>query len=194
MNALNWSSGVDGQLSGIAIIGLLALGVAANRYSTTDSSQIVVTTLSFAAAGSYLGFLPWSFYPQKIMPGYGGATLAGMLLASLSILAGAKLATIVLVLIIPLVDGAWAIIRRIAAHRSPVWGDKMHLHHQLLALGWSKRQVAVFYYFLSALFAYLALGLDHRERFFAILVGGVVILAALITLAQVISKLEKKTT
>lgn len=189
MNALNWSSGVDGQLSGIATIGLIALGVAANRYLLTDPSQVAVTTLAFVAAGAYLGFLPWSFYPQKIMPGYGGATLAGMILATLSILAGAKLATLILVLIVPLIDGIWAIVRRLVRRRSPVWGDREHLHHQLLALGWSKRQVVIFYYALGAASAYLALSLGRLGRFFAISVGGVIILAALISLARLAKKL-----
>lgn len=190
MNALNWSSGLDGQLSGIAVIGLVALGVVADRYLAVDPKQIAVAILAFTAAGAYIGFLPWSFYPQKIMPGYGGSTLAGMILASLSILAGAKLATTGLLLIIPLVDGAWAVIRRLIHHRSPVWGDKEHLHHQLLSLGFSKRQVVVSYYVLGAGFALLALNLNHRERFFAILVGGVIILAALISLAQFAKKIK----
>ena len=194
MNALNWSSGVDGQVSGIAAIGLVALGIAANQYLAADSSQLVVVILAFAAAGAYLGFLPWSFYPQKIMPGYGGAALAGMILASLSILAGAKLATTALLLIIPLIDGAWAITRRLFSRRSPVWGDKEHLHHQLLALGWSKPQVVIFYYLLAAGSAYLALTLDHKGRFFAISVLGMVILAILISLAQILRKIENAKT
>ena len=193
MNALNWSSGVDGQLSGIATIGLVALGIAASRHLTVDPSQTAPAVLAFIAAGSYLGFLPWSFYPQKIMPGYGGGTLAGMIIASLSILAGAKLATTGLLLIIPLVDGIWAIIRRLAQRRSPVWGDKEHLHHQLLAFGWSKKQVAVFYYLLGGGAAFFALTLGHKGRFFAILVGGVIILAFLITLARLRQKIEKAT-
>ena len=191
MNALNWSSGVDGQLSGIAAIGLLALGVAANRYLAADPSQLAVGILAFIAAGAYLGFLPWNFYPQKIMPGYGGATLAGMVLATISILAGAKLATTSLLLIIPLVDGIWAILRRLIQHRSPVWGDKEHLHHQLLALGLSKPQVVIFYYFLVSISAYLALTLDNKGRFFAITVGGVIILALLFSLANFVKKIEK---
>lgn len=191
MNALNWSSGVDGQLSGIAAIGMVALGFAANRYLAADPAQLAVAILAFAAAGAYLGFLPWNFYPQKIMPGYGGATLAGMIIASLSILAGAKLATTALLLIIPIVDGLWAIVRRLASGRSPVWGDKQHLHHHLLTLGLSKPQVAVLYYFLAATSAFLALTLDNRGRFFAISVGGVIILAILITLARFVQKLEK---
>ncbi|MCX6796483.1 MAG: MraY family glycosyltransferase, partial [Candidatus Falkowbacteria bacterium] len=165
MNALNWSSGVDGQLSGIAAIVLIALGVATTRYLAADSAQAALAILAFVAAGAYLGFLPWSFYPQKIMPGYGGATLAGMIIASLSILAGAKLATTLLLLIVPLIDGVWSIIRRLLAHRSPVWGDKEHLHHQLLSFGWSKRQIAIFYYFVSGISACFALSLNHKGRF-----------------------------
>lgn len=193
MNALNWSSGVDGQLSGIATIGLITLGIAASRYLSVDSTQIAVVILAFVAAGAFIGFLPWSFYPQRIMPGYGGAALAGLILASLAILAGAKLATTLLILIVPLVDGVWAIIRRLLKKRSPVWGDREHLHHQLLKLGWSKQKVVLFYYILAAFSAYLVLTLDNKGRVFAIVVGGVVILAALISLARIVHKIEKKT-
>lgn len=190
MNAMNWSSGVDGQVSGISTIGLLALGYAAYNYLVADPTQFAPVVLAFISAGAYLGFLPWSFYPQKIMPGYSGAALAGMILASISILAGAKLATTGLLLIVPLVDGFWAILRRVLAGRSPVWGDKEHLHHQLLAFGWKKWQVAIFYYILGAAFAFLALTLDHHGRFFAISVGSVLILASLITIARIVRKVE----
>jgi UDP-GlcNAc:undecaprenyl-phosphate GlcNAc-1-phosphate transferase len=190
MNALNWSSGVDGQLSGIVAIGLAAVGIAAAQFVSFDPSQIPVAALSFIAAGAYFGFLPWSFYPQKIMPGYGGATLGGMLLATLGILAGAKLATITLILIVPMIDGVWAILRRLLSGRSPVWGDREHLHHQLLALGWKKWQVAIFYYLMVGLFALLALTLDHRGRFFAITLGGMIILAALVTTAYLVKRFK----
>jgi UDP-GlcNAc:undecaprenyl-phosphate GlcNAc-1-phosphate transferase len=184
MNSLNWSSGVDGQLPGIATIGLLALGFASTRILASDPNQLAPAALAFISAGAYFGFLFWSFYPQKIMPGYGGAALAGMIIASLSIIAGAKLLTTGLLLIVPIIDGVWAILRRLLRGRSPVWGDKEHLHHQLLSLGWSKRQVVLFYYFISIVFAFLALNLNREERFFAISLGAVVILAFLITLAR----------
>jgi len=194
MNALNWSSGVGGQLPGIAAIGLVTLGIAANRYLSIDSTQMAVAILAFISAGAFIGFLPWNFYPQRIMPGYGGAALAGLILASLAILAGAKLATTLLILIIPLVDGVWAIIRRLAKKRSPVWGDREHLHHQLLKLGWSKQKVVFFYYILAIISAYFVLTLDNRGRAFAIAVSGVVVLAALISLARIVQKIEKKST
>jgi len=190
MNAINWSSGVDGQLPGIAAISTIILGLVANRYLISDPSQIPVATLAFATAGAYIGFLPFSFYPQKIMPGYGGAALAGFLLASLSILAGGKLATAALVIAVPLVDGAWAIIRRIISRKSPVWGDKAHFHHQLLKFGWTKPQIAVFYWFIAAVFGSLALNLESKGKFFAIVMIIVIILAALVTIAYFIKRSE----
>jgi UDP-GlcNAc:undecaprenyl-phosphate GlcNAc-1-phosphate transferase len=183
MNALNWSSGVDGQLSGIAVIGFVILGLISLR-NLHDPTQVLAACLAFSAAGAYLGFLPFSFFPQKIMPGYGGSTLAGFLLATLSILAGAKLATAVLVLAVPLVDGAWAVVRRILKKKSPVWGDKGHLHHQLLARGWSIPKIALFYYSVSLALGLAALALDSQGKLFALVMVGVVILGVLITIGR----------
>jgi UDP-GlcNAc:undecaprenyl-phosphate GlcNAc-1-phosphate transferase len=137
--------------------------------------------LAFAAAGAFLGFLPWSFYPQKIMPGYGGSTLAGFLIAVLAILSGAKLATALLVLIIPLVDSVWTIVRRLVNRRSPVWGDRLHLHHQLLKMGWSVPKICLFYYLIGLILGVLALNFDTREKFFALSVLGVLTFSLLFT-------------
>ena len=190
MNALNWSSGVDGQLSGVATIGAAFLGVVALKYLRVDSTQIPVATLSFVTAGAYFGFLPWSFYPQKIMPGYGGATLAGFLLATISILAGGKLATAILILAIPLIDSIWAMVRRLVVFKSPFLGDKLHFHHRLIELGWSKRKIAFFYWTICVLFGLIALQLDSRGKFFAIATIGVITFAVLITTAFILRKVK----
>ena len=95
-----------------------------------------------------MGFLLFNFYPAKIFPGY-GATFVYLLLGTVSILSGAKLATAILVMGVPMVDGLFTIMRRIAAGRSPFWHDNKHLHHLLLRLGFKQRHIAVFY---SALF------------------------------------------
>ena len=190
MNALNWSSGVDGQLSGITAIAAVALGFVANSYLDTDPNQVPVTMLAFTVAGSYLGFLPWSFHPQKIMPGYSGGALAGFLIAVLSILAGGKLAIAVIVLAIPLVDGIWAVSRRILKRRSPVWGDKEHLHHQLLALGWKIPHIAIFYYVVTIILATFALNLDGRGKFFAIILLFVLLLGGLVTISTLLRKIK----
>jgi len=66
------------------IIGLLSL-----KFSQ-DIAQWPVITLSGAVAGSYLGLLVFNAYPQKIIPGYSGKSLAGLMLGILAILSGAK--------------------------------------------------------------------------------------------------------
>lgn len=188
MNALNWSSGVDGQLSGMVVISTLIMGLVAMKYLTNDPTQTEVAILAFAVMGAYLGFLPFSFYPQKIMPGYSGSTLAGFMLAVMAILAGGKLATALLVLTIPLVDAFWAILRRLLQRKSPVWGDRDHLHHHLLELGWSKRTVALFYWVICAIFGTVALLLGSETKLFALGLITVGIFAFLLTISFALRK------
>ncbi|KKP73771.1 MAG: Glycosyl transferase, family 4 [Candidatus Roizmanbacteria bacterium GW2011_GWA2_35_19] len=84
-NMVNWSKGVDGQLPGFVGITAIFLGLLSQRFIGHDISITSVSLFSFIIAGAYLGFLPFNFYPQKIMPGYGGGGLAGFLLGVLSI-------------------------------------------------------------------------------------------------------------
>ncbi len=167
MNMVNWSKGLDGQLPGIVIVAALIIAILSFRF-TEDITQWEVSILAAITAGAYLGFLPWNFYPQKIMPGYGGGTLAGYLLAVLAILSGAKVATMILVLGVPTMDAVYTVIRRIANKKSPVWGDRGHLHHRLLDFGWGKRRVATFYWLLSAFLGLLALQLNAQQKLFTI--------------------------
>lgn len=169
-NIIGWSGGVDGQLPGFVAITSIIIGILSLRFASLDPNQTVVTYLSFITAGAFLGFLPWNFYPQKIMPGYGGKTIAGFMLAILSILTFSKLGTALLVLIIPMVDAIFIISKRLLRKRSPVYASKDHLHHYLLSLGWSKKKVAVFYWIISALIGLIALQLDARQKIFAAVV------------------------
>lgn len=168
MNMVNWSKGLDGQLPGIVVIAALVIGVLSFRFSQ-DVTQWKVSILAAIVAGSYLGFLPWNIYPQKMMPGYGGGALAGFLLAILSILSGAKLATLMIVLAVPMIDALYVIIRRIMSGKSPVWGDRSHFHHKLLDLGWSKQVVALFYWVITLVLGLFSLQLDSKQKLFIIL-------------------------
>ncbi len=168
-NMINWSKGVDGQMPGFVAISAIVLGILSARFSVHDIAQWAVTALAFITAGSFLGFLPWNFYPQKIMPGYGGGTLAGYLLAVLSILSWGKLGTAILVLGVPMIDAAYTIGRRLIKGKSPFWADRGHLHHKLLDFGWGRRRIALFYWFVSAILGGIALTLTSREKLFAII-------------------------
>lgn len=178
MNIVGWSSGVDGQLPGFVVIASFVLGILSLRFVRDDPSQLTVTTLCFITLGAYLGFLPWNFYPQKIMPGYGGKSLAGFMLAALSILSGAKVGTMVLVLGLPMTDALYVVVRRLLSGRSPVWPDRKHLHHALLSTGWSKPMIAIFYWLVAALLGMVALFVSSETKLFTLLmvvatVGGI---------------------
>lgn len=169
MNIVNWSKGLDGQLPGVVGIASICIGILAMRFSM-DPQQLGVIVLSFAVAGAYFGFLVWNKYPQKIMPGYGAGSIGGYFLAVLSIMSGAKLATALLVLGIPTADAVFTILRRVKKKKSPFWGDRGHLHHKLYdVFGWSKPQIAGFYWFTTALLGVIALQLQPGQKLFTIL-------------------------
>lgn len=166
MNIIGWSAGVDGQMPGYVAISAFVLGLLSLRYSLLDPHQAWVTILAFIVAGAFLGFLPWNFYPQKIMPGYGGKTLAGYYLALLGILSFAKLGTALLVLGIPMLDAVATLIRRVGSKKSPVLADRGHLHHRLLDLGWSKPRIALFYWGVSAILGLVSLTVTSTLKIF----------------------------
>jgi UDP-GlcNAc:undecaprenyl-phosphate GlcNAc-1-phosphate transferase len=151
MNIVNWSKGVDGQLPGYTSIAALFMGIVAYRFSHHDITASHTQILAFAVAGSFAGFLPWNFYPQRIMPGYGGGSLAGYLLGVLSILSFGKVGALMIVLAIPILDGIYTILRRILTGHNPFRGDAHHLHHLLLRAGWSRQKISIFYMLSTAL-------------------------------------------
>lgn len=186
MNMVNWSKGVPGQLPGIVTIAALTLGILSLRFALTDPLQVPIALLCFITASSFLGFLPFNFDPQKIMPGYSGGALGGFMLAVLSILSFGKLATALLVLAIPTFDAVFVMARRIASGHSPVWADRGHLHHKLLDLGLSFRQISLFYWLVCAILGVVALTLQSEEKLFAIFLIGTVFLGGLLWLSKLL--------
>lgn len=170
MNMLNWSSGLDGQNAGISTVALLVLGFSSLR---PDNVSETAAILAFVGAGAFAGFWRWSAFPQKIMPGFGGANWSGYLIAVLAIISGAKFATAIIVLAVPILDAIYVGVRRILRGKNPMKHDRTHLHHYLLDLGWSKSKIAAFYWLLSALLGILVLQLRTAGKMlvFALVVG-----------------------
>lgn len=181
MNILNMGAkGVDGQLPGVVTIAAVTVAVLSFEFSA-DITQWSIIILASITAGSYLGFTPWNFYPQRIMPGFSGSTLAGYLLAILSILSTTKVGTLIVVLGVPLIDTGYTIIRRIARKKSPFWGDREHLHHRLLDAGLSKKQVTLFYWIFTAILGILALNLNASYKLYTI-IGVAIFIGSLLLL------------
>ncbi|PIS14013.1 hypothetical protein COT65_01090 [Candidatus Shapirobacteria bacterium CG09_land_8_20_14_0_10_47_13] len=174
-NTVNWAKGFDGQLPGIVAVAAITIALFSLRYSA-DITQWPIAILASITAGAYLGFLPFNFYPQKIMPGYGGGTLAGFMLAVLTILSTSKILTAMVVLGIPIADAGWSMLRRVLTGHSPVWGDRGHLHHKILdEWRWGKRRAALFYWLVTALLGVLALNLNSQQKFYTIILLAVII-------------------
>ena len=154
MNTVNWLDGVDGLAGGVVVIAGVVMFI-----HTFRLEQYSIALLALALVGATLGFLPFNFFPAKIFMGSAGAFVLGFALGVLSIIGGAKVATALLALGIPILDVAWQILARIRAGRSPFAADRGHLHHRLLDLGLSQRAIVLCYYLLTAIFGALALTL-----------------------------------
>lgn len=183
MNMINWSKGVDGQMPGIVLITSLVLGlVSLNFFLQGDASQLNVAKLAFITTGIASALLIFNWYPAKIFPGFSGSTILGLLIAVLAILSGGKLATAGLVLLIPAIDFIYIFWKRIIKGKSPVWGDRSHLHHSLLKLGWSHQKITLFYMLGSAILGAAALSLDSRGKLYAAILVGAVTLGGILWL------------
>lgn len=187
MNMLNWSKGVDGQMPGVVAISAIVIGILSLRFGQFDSLSILSAKLSFIIAGAALGFLVFNFYPARIFPGY-GATAIYLLLAAVSMLSSAKLATAILVMGVPMIDGAFTITRRILTGRSPFWHDNKHLHHILLNFGFTQRNIALFYWIISAILGSLSLLLSSKGKLFALIMVGIIVGGGLLFLHITINK------
>jgi UDP-GlcNAc:undecaprenyl-phosphate GlcNAc-1-phosphate transferase len=160
MNTMNFLDGLDGLATGVAVIAGLMLFI--NSAFKVVPAQSSVALLPLAMSGACLGFLMYNFFPARIYLG-GGAPLLGYWLASLSIIGGAKMATILLVLGLPLMDAAWQAFSRMLRGKNPMSGDRGHLHFRLLDRKiLSHRQIVLLYYFFCAFFGILTLVLESQ--------------------------------
>jgi len=157
INTVNFLDGLDGLATGVAAIISAVLAVHMLR-----EGQYSVALLPLALLGATLGFLPFNFYPARVFMGSSGSLVVGYAIATLGIAAGAKLALVMLVLSIPIVDVAWLMINRLRAGQSFGQADRRHLHYRLLDLGLSQRQVVLLYYAYCILLGAAALLISSR--------------------------------
>lgn len=183
MNIVGWATGVDGQLPGFTAIAAFFIGILSFRYSS-DITQWPVIILSGIVCGAYLGFLPFNFFPQSIMPGYSGKSLAGFFLAVLSILSGAKLATLIFLLAIPMIDAVYTILRRLIQYKPVYLGDGQHFHHQLLKNGWSRRSIALLYWFFSLVLGIISLFLNSSQKVYVFIGFALIFFTVLIRFSR----------
>jgi UDP-GlcNAc:undecaprenyl-phosphate GlcNAc-1-phosphate transferase len=195
-NAVNLIDGLDGLAAGIVAIAagtfalysarLFDLGLLPNA-SNSISPLIAVIVL-----GMCLGFLPFNFHPARIFMGDGGALLLGLLMASSTLLVGGQTAEATsgttffffaplfipfLILGVPILDTAFAIVRRAGRRTGVAVADKDHLHHRLMRLGHGQVRSVLILWTWTALLSGLALGPLYWKDVNALVPFGVLALA-----------------
>lgn len=183
MNTMNWIDGLDGLAASVTLV---ACGIlfAHTYFWPRDDPQFTISILALALSAAVLGFLPFNWHPARIILGDAGANFLGFSLAVLSIIGGAKIATALLALGLPVLDVAWVIVYRITHGRSPLGADRGHLHHRLLDRGWSQARIVLFVAGISLLFGILALVLPSRgAKLVAMAVLGLILLSTVGSLA-----------
>lgn len=185
INVVNFLDGLDGLAAGVsffAAISVFFISLLLTVY------QPATAFLSAVLAGAILGFLPYNFNPAKIFMGDSGSLFLGYALAILSIISGAKMATALLVLGFPIIDGLWVVARRMARGHSPFRPDKTHLHHRLLFTGFSVRGAVVLLWLISLIFGLLGIISTTYGKMVAI----ILLLAIMILIYLVLFFVERR--
>ena len=161
-NAINLIDGLDGLSSGITLIACISMLII---FSLNESPLIAIILIT-ALAGAIVGFLPYNFNPAKTFIGDVGSNFMGYAISIISILGVAKTYTAIviiapiIVLALPIFDTLWAIVRRIVKTKSikgVFKADKGHLHHRLMARGYTQKEAVFILYGFSAILGVFAI-------------------------------------
>ena len=162
MNAINFIDGLDGLLSGVTAISSLFLFFISVMHGNPTVALVVI-----ALAGAALGFLPYNFNPARIFLGDAGSLFIGYVFATVSIIGASKTAIAIsvvvplVVLALPVLDTAAAIVRRAKAGKKITEADRGHFHHQLIfRFGLNVRQAVLLIYGVCFVLGTVALALS----------------------------------
>jgi UDP-GlcNAc:undecaprenyl-phosphate/decaprenyl-phosphate GlcNAc-1-phosphate transferase len=162
MNAINFIDGLDGLLSGVTAISSIFIFAISVLHANPVVALVVI-----ALAGAALGFLPFNFNPARIFLGDAGSLFIGYVFATVSIIGGSKQAIAIsvviplVVLALPVLDTAAAIVRRAAAGKRITEADRGHFHHQLIfRFGLNVRQAVLLLYAVCFVLGAVALALS----------------------------------
>ena len=192
-NAINLVDGLDGLAAGMVAIAAATFFVYMVRDADVSGTASVAALLSAITVGICVGFLPWNFHPAKIFMGDTGSMLLGMLVAVATIsgvgrnpappergdvaVIALPLLVPLLVLAIPFLDVALAIVRRTRKGLGISHADKEHIFHRLMDIGHGHRQTVLLMYLWSALVCGSALAIGVIDGW---LVAGAIVAGAII--------------
>jgi UDP-GlcNAc:undecaprenyl-phosphate/decaprenyl-phosphate GlcNAc-1-phosphate transferase len=175
-NAVNLIDGLDGLAAGVSCIALITMSFMASLMGND-----IVQSFALLLVSSVVGFLFYNFHPAKIFMGDSGSLYLGFMIAVLSLL-GFKNITFfsliipILILGVPISDTFFAIVRRLIQRKPLSAPDKSHLHHCLLRVGFSHRQVVLIIYAIAAAFSVTAIIFSQATLWGGLLLIGLLIL------------------
>lgn len=171
INAVKWTAGSPGIIEANSLVIFSLIFVIAMRDMSIFSS-----TISILIAGGLLAFLIFAFPPQKIMTGSAGKSVYGFLICILAIVADAKISTTIMLLMLPLVDFIYVIIKRLLTHKPKSMSELMrisgpdHLHHQLMNLNVSRSQLVLIEMSATLLLGSFAILTTGALRYFTLII------------------------
>ena len=151
-NAFNLIDGLDGLAAGAALFALTTMFVVASFNGLIGAAAVTIIL-----AGATVGFLCFNFHPASIFLGDSGSLFLGFMLAGIGLLGSQKSPTVIAVAIpivslgLPVLDTTLAVLRRFLRGQPIFTADRAHIHHRLLSLGHSPRNVALLLYGACAL-------------------------------------------
>ncbi len=196
-NAINWTDGISGNTSGLWIISFFILFLLwVILFNRDDNNELLKNSIFIMQTSAILVWilLPFWFFDirEKILMWDAWTMFIWFMLASLAIISGWKIATVLVVFGIYTVDAVYVIIRRIYNKKSPMSWDFTHLHHRLLDIWLTKKQVLATIFTLSFFFWVASLFLDKTWKIivFVIIIFVVIFINEIIRLA--VKKIWKK--
>jgi UDP-GlcNAc:undecaprenyl-phosphate/decaprenyl-phosphate GlcNAc-1-phosphate transferase len=183
-NAINLIDGLDGLAAGISAISIATIAIMAGFYG-----KFLILTLALIILASTIGFLFYNFHPAKIFMGDTGALFLGYSISILSLLGLYKSVTLfslvvpIIILGVPIFDTTYAIIRRIVNKQPISAPDKSHLHHRILALGFSHKTTVLIIYGMGVLFSICAIIFSTSTLW-----GSIFIIFVLVLFVQIVAE------
>jgi len=180
-NAINLIDGLDGLAGGIVAIAAGTFFLYATQLGNAGVLQEgnIGPLIAIITLGMCVGFLPWNVHPARIFMGDGGALLLGLLMAASTMVVGGRtdqpfsgttwvlFAPVFIPLVIlgvPIIDMAWAILRRARTRTGLATADKDHLHHRLMRLGHGHRRSVFILWAWTALLSIFVLSSAYTGR------------------------------
>ena len=158
INCMNLIDGLDGLAGGISCIFFLTIAIISffqNSIGLGFELSFIITLIMLGSTG---GFLVHNFNPAKIFMGDSGSMFLGFIISIITILGfkATLMSSIIIpmfILVVPILDTLFAIIRRKIKGESVIMPDKSHIHHQLLRRNFSVRKTVLIIYLITALFS-----------------------------------------